>query len=244
MATKKSGAARGERTAPGNAKASRPNVTASEGSKKGGASQPSISGYGVDSNQIPSPAPEAEIKAAAREVLAAAGSAWPVDVFGEIQARHYELASTRLAKADGGFVLRPHPKPDPKKENEAGIALLNDGDPEPARRWTAAKLLYLILALPPQGDTVTIDGLFVADRLNADIFAAELLMPEAEVKQIWAEEKRVGSVDSYAVKVIANVFNVPLEMAGVRIVGLGLTTKRKAKVRRTAAKRKAKPKKQ
>ena len=54
-------------------------------------------------------------------------------------------------------------------------------------------------------------------------------MPKADVKQIWRKEMNGGSAPDRATKIIAGVFDVPLDYAAARVVGLGLTAKGKAR---------------
>lgn len=157
----------------------------------------------------------AEIAELAKRELVLAGPGRPVDIFKTLRDQRYTVAETNLGAVDGILVRAPG--------RLAGVALFNTRAGVAERRWAAAKLLYKLLG---EYDGEIITG---PDDRDGATFAALLLLPEREVREAYREITEKGGAPDHATKIIADMFGVPLDYTAARVVGLGLTTKAKAK---------------
>ena len=137
----------------------------------------------------------------------------PVDVFGALRGRGYAVIEADLGALAGVLI----------REDPAGVVILSSAVTLPERTWAAAVLLYKALAVRSEGpDVVGLpEGALQNDsyQVNAETFAAALLMPEREVRKVWEREAK----DAYqTVKILAGVFAVPEVRARTRAVELGL----------------------
>lgn len=127
-------------------------------------------------------------------------------------------------------------------DHRQAFILVRKDDPVPRRRFTAAhELGHYLLHVPSQPETATEDGFVSTDdakavaetgseadnlqqmEIEANIFAAELLMPEARCRTIAAEVIHQQAMsERYLVIRMASEFLVSREAARWRVRNLGL----------------------
>lgn len=194
----------------------KPGPSGGPGAKSNAQGKPNVTGGdGITNDPERQPQTLAEIEDLAKRELVLAGPARPVDIFRALREQRFTVAETNLGNVDGILVRAPG--------RVAGVALFNTRANVPERRWAAAKLLYKLLG-EYNGEIIT-----GPDDREGATFAGLLLLPEADLREAYGKELDAGKTPDRAVKVIAGDFGVPLDYTAARVVGLGLTTKAKAK---------------